>query len=92
MIARLDRLAQSSPNLIDFLAQLAQQLMAVPESVVQFLEDPLVQILASEKPAKTSHVPEISRPIQKLEPALKAMEILYNPPSNRSSCKQITEG
>lgn len=70
MVARLVWLARSSPDLADFFGQLAQLLLAAPEPVVQFLEDPLVQGLPSEKPANTSHVPESSRPVQKPEPAL----------------------
>ncbi|ELK38712.1 PREDICTED: ubiquilin-1-like [Myotis davidii] len=70
MVARLLWLARSSPDLADFFGQLAQLLLAAPEPVVQFLEDPLVQGLASEKPANSSHVPESSRPVQKPEPAL----------------------
>ncbi|KAM5223369.1 ubiquilin-4-like [Hipposideros larvatus] len=76
MPARLSRLARRSPDLADFLGQLAQLLMAAP---LQFLEDPLVQGLASEKSANTSHVPESSRPVQKQEPALKALETLQSP-------------
>ncbi|XP_057605357.1 ubiquilin-3-like [Hippopotamus amphibius kiboko] len=79
MLARLGRLARSFPELADFLGQLAQLLMAVPESVGQLLEDPVVQGLASEKPANASHVPESSRPVQKPEPALKVLETLQNP-------------
>ncbi|KAM7085509.1 ubiquilin-1-like [Molossus nigricans] len=79
MVSRLGWLARSSPDLADFFGQLAQLLMAAPEPVVQFLEDPLVQGLASEKPANTSHVPASSRPVQKPEPALKTLETLQNP-------------
>lgn len=79
MLARLGQLIRSSPDLADFFGQLAQLLMAAPEPVVQFLEDPLVQGLASEKPANTSHVPESSRPVQKSEPDLKALENLQSP-------------
>uniref|UniRef100_A0A8C8YAD3 Ubiquilin-like protein n=1 Tax=Prolemur simus TaxID=1328070 RepID=A0A8C8YAD3_PROSS len=78
MLARLGRLSRSSPELADFFGQLAQHLMAAPESGVQFLEDSLVQGLANEKPASASHVPESSRPVQKHEPALKALETLQN--------------
>ncbi|XP_037377632.1 ubiquilin-3-like [Talpa occidentalis] len=77
--ARLGRLVRCSPDLPDFLSQLGQLLVSAPESVVQYLEDPLVQGLASEKPANVSHVPESSRPIQKTEPAPKALENLQNP-------------
>ncbi|XP_044116165.1 ubiquilin-3-like [Neovison vison] len=79
MLARLGRLARSSPELADFLGQLAQLLMTAPESVVQFLESPVVQGLANEKPANTSHTPKSSRLAQKPEPALKALETLQNP-------------
>ncbi|XP_023365499.1 ubiquilin-3-like [Otolemur garnettii] len=78
MLTRLGQLVRSSPDLADFFGQLAQLLTAAPESVVQFLEDPGIQGLASEKPANASHVPESSRPVQKLEPALKALETLQN--------------
>ncbi|XP_008563707.1 PREDICTED: ubiquilin-3-like [Galeopterus variegatus] len=79
MLARLGRLAQNSPDLADFFGQLAQLLMATPESMVQFLGDPLVQGLASEKPANASHVSESSRLVQKWVPALKALDTLQNP-------------
>nr|XP_014695115.1 ubiquilin-3 [Equus asinus] len=79
MLARLVRLVRSLPDLPDFLGQLAQFLMAAPESAAQFLEDPVVQGLASEKPPNSSHVPEHSRPVQKSKPALKALENLQNP-------------
>ncbi|XP_032974804.1 ubiquilin-3-like [Rhinolophus ferrumequinum] len=78
ILGRLGRLARSSPDLTDFLGQLAQLLKAAPQPVVQFLEEPLVQGLANEKPANTSHVPEFSRPAQKPEP-VKALETLQNP-------------
>ncbi|XP_066108888.1 ubiquilin-1-like [Saccopteryx bilineata] len=79
IVARLGWLARSSPDLADFFGQLAQLLMAAPEPVVQFLEDPLVQGLASEKPVNTSHAPESSRPVQKPEPDLNALETLQSP-------------
>ncbi|XP_016070416.1 PREDICTED: ubiquilin-3-like [Miniopterus natalensis] len=79
LVARLGWLARSSPDLADFFGQLAQLLMAAPEPVMQFLEDPLVQGLASEKLANTSQVPESSRPVRKPEPAFKAQETLQNP-------------
>ncbi|EFB18414.1 hypothetical protein PANDA_015749, partial [Ailuropoda melanoleuca] len=79
MLARLGRLARSSPDLADFLGQLAQLLVAAPESVVQLLESPAVQGLANEKPADASHAPESSRLVQKPESALKALETLQNP-------------
>lgn len=79
ILARLGRLARSSPDLPDFLSQLAKLLTAAPQPVVQFLEGPLVQGRANEKPANTSHVPEFSRPVQKPEPAFKALENLQNP-------------
>ncbi|XP_055972358.1 ubiquilin-3-like [Sorex fumeus] len=80
VLARLGRLVRNSPDLADFLAQLGQLLMTAPESVLQFLEDPLVQSsVASEKPANTSHVPESSRALQKPEPTLKTPETLQSP-------------
>ncbi|XP_004683708.1 PREDICTED: ubiquilin-3-like [Condylura cristata] len=78
MLARLGRLVRCSPDLADFLGQLIQ-LMSTPESVVQSLEDPLVQGLASEKPANVSHVPESSKPVQKTEPSSKVLRTLHNP-------------
>uniref|UniRef100_A0A8C2VXA7 Ubiquilin-like protein n=1 Tax=Chinchilla lanigera TaxID=34839 RepID=A0A8C2VXA7_CHILA len=77
--ARLGRLARTSPELADLFGQLAQLLMTAPESVVQFLEDPLIQGLASEKPAIASHVPEPSRPAQKHDLALRTLETLQKP-------------
>ncbi|KAF5918699.1 hypothetical protein HPG69_005735 [Diceros bicornis minor] len=79
MLARLGRLARSSRDLANFHGQLTQLVMAAPESVVQFLEDSMVQGLASEKSANSSHVSEPSRPVQKPKPALKALETLQNP-------------
>ncbi|KAM6173970.1 ubiquilin-1-like [Erethizon dorsatum] len=79
MLARLGRLAQTSPELSDFFGQLAQLLMTAPESVVQFLEGPLIQGLASEKQAIASHIPEPSRPAQKRDSALKTLETLQKP-------------
>ncbi|XP_004618414.2 ubiquilin-3-like [Sorex araneus] len=80
VLARLGRLVRNSPDLADFLAQLGQLLMTAPESVLQFLEDPLVQGgVASEKPAHTSHAPESSRTLQKPEPTLKTPETLQSP-------------
>ncbi|XP_062053519.1 ubiquilin-1-like [Lepus europaeus] len=78
-LAMLGQLARSSPDLADLFGQLTQLLMAAPGSVVQFLEDPLVQSLASEKPANASHVPESSKPKQRHESAFKALETLQNP-------------
>lgn len=77
--AKLSHVVRNSSDLANFLAQLAQLLMAPPESVLQFLEDPLLQGLTQEKSANTSHVPESSRPFQKPEPALKAPETLQIP-------------
>ncbi|XP_012414726.1 ubiquilin-3-like [Trichechus manatus latirostris] len=79
MLGRLGRLARRSPEVADFLGQLAQLLKASPESGVQFLENPLVQGLESEKPTNVSHVPETSRPVQKPEPAPKTLETLQSP-------------
>ncbi|XP_021541309.1 ubiquilin-3-like [Neomonachus schauinslandi] len=76
MLAGLCQLVRSSPDLADFLGQLAQLLTVAPESVVQFLENPVVQGLVNEKPASASHAPESSRPVQKPEPVLKALETL----------------
>jgi ubiquilin len=53
--------------------------MTAPESVVQFLEDPLIQGLASEKQVNVNHVPESSRPVQKRDPALKPLETFQKP-------------
>ncbi|KAJ1075182.1 hypothetical protein K5549_006544 [Capra hircus] len=77
--SRLGQLARTSPELADFFGQLAQLLMVVPEPTGPSLEDPVVQGLASEKPANASYVPESSRPVPKPEPALKALENLQNP-------------
>ncbi|XP_012385630.1 ubiquilin-1-like [Dasypus novemcinctus] len=79
MLARLSRMVRSSPDLADFLGHLAQLLMAAPESVVQFLEDSVVQGLASEKTANASHVPESSKSGQKSEPVAKALDALQSP-------------
>ncbi|ELV13564.1 Ubiquilin-1 [Tupaia chinensis] len=79
LLVRLGRLARSSPDLADFFGQLAQFLIAAPESAVQFLEDSQVQSVANEKAANSNHVPESSRPVQKREPAFKALETLQNP-------------
>ncbi|XP_046298049.1 ubiquilin-1-like [Marmota monax] len=84
MFTRLGRLARSSPDLADFFSQLTQLLMTAPESVVQFLEDPLIQGLDNKKQANHvpgnhvpgNHVPESSRPVQKHDPALKTLETL----------------
>ncbi|XP_007533561.1 ubiquilin-1-like [Erinaceus europaeus] len=78
MLSRLRRLVRSSPDLADFFCQLAQLLMSTPETVVQFLEDSLVQGMASEKPNNASHVPESSRPGQKAELALKVPETVQS--------------
>nr|XP_010599273.1 ubiquilin-1-like [Loxodonta africana] len=79
MLGRLGRLARRSPELADFLGQLSQLLVASPESVVQFLEDPLVQSLESEIPVNVSHVPETSRSVQKPDATPKMLEILQSP-------------
>ncbi|XP_076969903.1 ubiquilin-1-like [Tamandua tetradactyla] len=79
VIARLNQLIRSSPELADFLGQLAQLQMAAPESVVQLLEDHLVQGLASEKEVNASNAPESSKPGQKSEPAPKALDTLRSP-------------
>ncbi|XP_048217199.1 ubiquilin-1-like [Perognathus longimembris pacificus] len=76
---RLGRLARNFPELADVFCQLAPLLMTAPESLVQFLEDPLIQGLASEKAANGSHVPESSRPGQKRDPALKTLESFQKP-------------
>ena len=88
MLARLGQLAQTSPELADFFGQLAQLLMVVPESMGPSLEEPVVQGLASEKPANASYVPESSRPVPKPEPALKALENLQNP-ARQQECLQV---
>ncbi|XP_042543068.1 ubiquilin-3-like [Dipodomys spectabilis] len=76
---RLGRLARNFPDLADVFCQLAPLLMMAPESLVQFLEDPLIQGLAGEKLANGSHVPEPSRPVQKRDPALKTLETFQKP-------------
>ncbi|XP_004642170.1 ubiquilin-1-like [Octodon degus] len=79
ILARLGRLARTSPELTNLFGQLTQLLMTAPESVVQFLEDPLIQGLASEKQALASHIPEPSRPVQKRDSELKTLESLQKP-------------
>ncbi|XP_036601851.1 ubiquilin-1-like [Trichosurus vulpecula] len=54
LLARLGRIARCSPDLADFLGHLAQLLMAVPEAVVQFLDDPSIQGLLGETPSSTN--------------------------------------
>ncbi|XP_075403857.1 ubiquilin-4-like [Tenrec ecaudatus] len=76
MLGRLGRMARSSPELAVFLGQLTQLLKTSSESGAQFLEDPLLQGLDIEKPPSGSRGPETSRPVQKPESALKALEIL----------------
>ncbi|KAM4845263.1 ubiquilin-4-like isoform 1-T5 [Thomomys bottae] len=73
---RLGRLARNLPELVDIFCQLAPLLMMAPESLVQFLEDPLIQGLASEKQA---NVPEASRQVQRRDPALKTLETFQKP-------------
>lgn len=77
--AKLGRLARTSPDLADFFSQLVQLLPAAPESVVQFLEDPLIQGLANEKQANGVHITESSKTVQKRDPALKFPETLQKP-------------
>lgn len=79
VLTRLGRLVRSSPDLADFFSQLAQLLTAAPESVLQFLEDPLIQGLVNEKQANGTHVPESSKTVQKREPALKFLETFQKP-------------
>ncbi|XP_051005303.1 LOW QUALITY PROTEIN: ubiquilin-1-like [Acomys russatus] len=79
VLARLGRLARSSPDLADFFSQLVQLLTTAPESVVQFLEDPLIQGLVNEKQANGMHVPESSKTVQKRDPALKFPETFQKP-------------
>ncbi|XP_059108331.1 ubiquilin-1-like [Peromyscus eremicus] len=74
VLARVGRLARTSPDRADFFSQLIQLLAMAPESVVQFLEDPLIQGLANEKQANGLHLPESSKTVQKREPALKFPE------------------
>ncbi|XP_043847684.1 ubiquilin-1-like [Dromiciops gliroides] len=57
LLARLGRIARSSPDLADFLGHLVQLLMAVPEAVVQFLDDPSIQGLLGETPSSTNPSP-----------------------------------
>ncbi|XP_051843534.1 ubiquilin-1-like [Antechinus flavipes] len=54
LLTRLGRIARGSPDLADFLGHLAQLLMAVPEAVVQFLDDPSIQGLLGETPSSTN--------------------------------------
>ncbi|EDL16710.1 ubiquilin-3 [Mus musculus] len=77
--AKLGRLAGTSPDLADFFSQRVQLLPAAPESVVQLLEDPLIQGLANEKHANGVHIPETSKTVQKRDPALKFPETLQKP-------------
>ncbi|XP_021024044.1 ubiquilin-3-like [Mus caroli] len=77
--AKPGRLARTSPDLADFFSQRVQLLPAAPESVVQFLEDPLIQGLANEKQANGVHIPETSKMVQKRDPALKFPETLQKP-------------
>ncbi|CAH6792824.1 ubiquilin-1 [Phodopus roborovskii] len=79
VLARLGRLARTSPDLADFFSQLVQLLTMAPESVVQFLEDPLIQGLANEKQANGLHVPESSKTVQRRDPALKFPETFPKP-------------
>ncbi|XP_052616129.1 ubiquilin-1-like [Peromyscus californicus insignis] len=74
VLARVSRLARTSPDRADFFSQLIQLLAMAPESVVQFLEDPLIQGLANEKQANGLHLPESSKTVQKREPALRFPE------------------
>nr|XP_020823366.1 uncharacterized protein LOC110195050 [Phascolarctos cinereus] len=57
LLARLGRIAQCSPDLADFLGHLTQLLMAVPEAMVQFLDDPSTQGLLGETPSSTDPSP-----------------------------------
>ncbi|XP_072466281.1 ubiquilin-1-like [Notamacropus eugenii] len=57
LLARLGRIARGSPDLADFLGHLAQLLMAVPEALVQFLDDPSIQGLLGETPSSTNPSP-----------------------------------
>ncbi|XP_044522927.1 ubiquilin-1-like [Gracilinanus agilis] len=57
LLARLGRIARGSPDLADFLGHLTQLLMAVPEAVVQFLDDPSIQGLLGENPSSTNPSP-----------------------------------
>ncbi|CAO2582509.1 Ubqln1 [Lemmus lemmus] len=77
--ARLGRLARTSPDLADFFSQLVQLLTTAPESVVQFLEEPLIQGLTNEKQVNSLHVPESSKTVQKRDPALKFPETIPKP-------------
>ncbi|XP_005087333.1 ubiquilin-2-like [Mesocricetus auratus] len=79
LLARLGRLARTSPDLADFFSQLVQLLTMAPEPVVQYLEDPLIQGLANEKQANGLHVPESSKMVPKRDPALKFPETFQKP-------------
>uniref|UniRef100_A0A8C3VI61 Ubiquilin-like protein n=1 Tax=Catagonus wagneri TaxID=51154 RepID=A0A8C3VI61_9CETA len=89
---RLGRLARGSPDLADFLGQLAPLLTATPESVGHLLEDPTVQGLANEKPANAGHVPASSRPIQKPGPAPKAPEDWQDPAQQQEPLQADRQG
>ncbi|XP_055479676.1 ubiquilin-3-like [Psammomys obesus] len=65
VLARLGRLARRSPDLADFFSQLVQLLTSAPESLVKFLEDPLIQGLANAKQANGMRLPESSKKTQK---------------------------
>ncbi|KAK7807238.1 hypothetical protein U0070_018229 [Myodes glareolus] len=79
VLARLGRLARTSPDLADFFSQLVQLLTMAPESVVQFLEEPLIQGLTNEKQANSLQVPESSKTVQKRDSALKFPETFPKP-------------
>lgn len=79
VLARLSRLARTSPDLADFFSQLVQLLTMAPELVVQFLEEPLIQGLTNEKQANSLHNPESSKTVQKRDPALKFPETFPKP-------------
>lgn len=79
VLARLGRLARRSPDLADFFSQLGQLLTSAPESLVQFLEDPLFQGLINAKQANGVHLPEFSKTAQKRDPALKFPETIQKP-------------
>ncbi|XP_021508837.1 ubiquilin-3-like [Meriones unguiculatus] len=79
VLARLGRLARRSPDLADFFSQLVQLLTSAPESLVQFLEDPLIQGLANAKQANGMRLPESSKKTQKRDSALKFPENFQKP-------------
>ncbi|XP_006885719.1 PREDICTED: ubiquilin-3 [Elephantulus edwardii] len=92
MTGRLGKLGRNPPELAECFRQLAQLLMPSPKSRMQFLEDPLVQKQESVRPAHATHVPETSRPVQKFQPASKALEMLKSPVWRRGLFQAVKPG